>query len=63
MTIVKQHGNPEPSRSSDAAEGATTRDRVLRDGNIPTSAQPFGSNIDYPVPWGSLCKVKGDDIV
>lgn len=36
--IVEKHGYPDPSRSSDAAEGATTRDRVFRDSNIPTSA-------------------------
>lgn len=27
--LLEKHGNPEPSRSSDAAEGATTRDRDL----------------------------------
>ena len=37
--IVEKHGNPEPSGSGDTSEGATTRDRVLRDSNISTSAQ------------------------
>jgi hypothetical protein len=40
QAIVKKHGNPEPSGSGDTTDGATTRDRVLRDSNIPTSAQP-----------------------
>jgi hypothetical protein len=40
QAIIKQHGNPEPSGSGDTSDGATTRDRVSRDSNIPTSAQP-----------------------
>ena len=47
--IVEKHGNPEPSRSSDTSEGATTRDRVSNETVIiPTSAQPqsiLGDNI------------------
>lgn len=38
--LLQKHGNPEPSGSSDTSEGATTRGRVSRDSNIPTSAQP-----------------------
>jgi hypothetical protein len=34
------HANPEPSRSGDTTEGATTRDRDSRVSNIPTSLQP-----------------------
>jgi hypothetical protein len=63
QAIVKQHGNPEPSGSGNTSEGATTRNRVSRDSNIPTSAQPFGPNTDYPIPWESLFKTEGDDIV
>lgn len=37
--LLSKHGNPDPSRSGDTAEGATTRDRDLRVSNIPTSAQ------------------------
>ena len=44
--IVRQHGNPEPSRGGDTSEGATTRDRVLRDSNIPKSAQPISNDGD-----------------
>jgi len=39
-TLVANYANPEPSRSSDAAEGATTRDRDSRVSNVPTSVQP-----------------------
>ena len=49
QAIVKKHGNPEPSRNGDVAEGATTRDRDLRVSNVPTSAQP--------------AIISGDDIV
>jgi len=38
--LVKKHGNPDPSKSGDTFEGATTRDRDLRVSNIPTSPQP-----------------------
>lgn len=37
--LLDYHGNPDPSRNGDISEGVTTRDRVLRDSNIPTSAQ------------------------
>jgi hypothetical protein len=37
--LLAKHGNPDPSRDGNISEGATTRDRVLRDSNIPTSAQ------------------------
>jgi hypothetical protein len=52
--LLKKHGNPEPSQSGDILEGATTRDRDSRVSNVPTSAQPLGPNIDYPVPWNTL---------
>ena len=37
--LLNKHGNPDPSLGGDILEGATTRDRVSRDSNIPTSAQ------------------------
>jgi len=65
QAIVKQHGNPEPSRCGDAAEGATTRDRVLRDSNIPTSAQPQEFDIEYYKSRKYILSsmLLGDDIV
>jgi len=39
-TLVANHANPEPNRNGDITEGATTRDRDLRVGNIPKSVQP-----------------------
>lgn len=65
QAIVKQHGNPEPSRSGDAAEGATTRDRVLQDSNIPTSAQPQEFDIEYYKSRKYILNsmLLGDDIV
>lgn len=39
--IVDKHGNPEPSKSGDTFEGATTRDRVSEETVIiPKSARP-----------------------
>lgn len=65
QAIVKQHGNPEPSRSEDAAEGATTRDRDLRVSNIPTSAQPQEFDIEYYKSRKYILSsmLLGDDIV
>jgi len=48
--IVDKHGNPEPSKSGDTLEGATTRDRVLRDSN-------------YPQERPTQVEILGDDIV
>jgi len=62
QAIVKQHGNPEPSGSGDTSEGATTRDRVLRDSNIPTSAQPRYT-FTYTGPKAISRLMSGDDIV
>lgn len=63
--IVEKHGNPEPSRSGDTSEGATTRDRDSRVGNIPTSAQPFSEVIDNIAAniYHNAFNTKGDDIV
>ena len=41
--LLDYHGNPEPSLSSNALEGATTRNRVSRDSNVPTSPQPLSN--------------------
>lgn len=38
--LLDYHGNPEPSLSGDTLEGATTRNRVSRDSNVPKSPQP-----------------------
>jgi hypothetical protein len=45
--LLSKHGNPEPSLSSNALEGATTRDRDSRVSNIPTSPQPQEFDIEY----------------
>jgi hypothetical protein len=37
--LLDKHGNPDPSRSGDISEGATTRGRDLRVSNTSTSAQ------------------------
>lgn len=65
QAIVKKHGNPEPSRSGDTSDGATTRDRVLRDSNIPTSAQPQEFDIEYYKSRKYILSsmLLGDDIV
>ncbi len=65
--IVEKHGNPDPSLSGDTLEGATTRDRVSRDSNIPTSAQR-PNTLDETIAYvKSMAKdrrsVMDDDIV
>jgi len=56
--LLSKHGNPDPSHSGDTAEGATTRDRVSRDSNIPTSAQQLYPHVEYVILTSKV-----DDIV
>ena len=60
--LLKKHGYPEPSLSGDTLEGATTRDRDSRVGNVPTSPQPRYHFTHTGA--SSLCNVlPGEDIV